>query len=147
MRPTLKIPAIQDIDVPLAQVAAESRRRRSSNRFTLEAPPERRRGKSPWKVVEERPGGTADWEVTTDLATGVTTHREIHPRQDTLRPAYSGDAHCDLRGASLWTFVLIDDCVIGHQGAAKGDLVVCGNSAAADLLASGRGKLIEERRQ
>jgi hypothetical protein len=146
MRPTLKIPAIQDIDVPLAQVAAESRRRRSSNRFTLEAPPERRRGKSPWKVIDERPGGAA-WEVTTDQKTGITTHREIHPRQDTLRPAYSGDAHCDLRGASLWTFVLIDDCVIGHQGAAKGDLVVCGNSAAADLLASGRGKLIEERRQ
>ena len=117
---------------------AEQKRERESSRRRLEPPPRRKTGPG-WKVTGAGEPEPQRWEVAT-AKDGSVTHREVGPQ-----PGGGGFARPE-HERSLFRLEVTDPCFIAGQPAEVGHFVECGHRAAAELLGSGRGRILEEVR-
>jgi hypothetical protein len=116
---------------------AAQKRESEASRRRLEPPPRRKTGPG-WKVTGEGTAEPPRWEVVTEK--GVVTHREIGPQ-----PGAGGFARPE-HERSLFRLEVTDQCFVAGQLAEVGHRVECGHRSAADLLSSGRGRILEELR-
>ncbi len=136
MKSSLPIPgSFADPDTPLTEFTERARRRR------LEAPPRPRGklGEPAWKTTggDRKPGER--WEVVTEGE--ILVFRELIP------PVLSsGGFHRESAKRSRFILETNEECVVASQHAPAGSRVECYHQAAADLLASGRARVIEEQR-
>jgi hypothetical protein len=117
---------------------AAAKAERESSRRRLEPPPRRKTGPG-WKVTGEGTAEPPRWEVAT-AKDGTVTHREIGPQ-----PGGGGFARPE-HERSLFRLEITDQCFVAGQLAEVGHRVECRQRVAADLLSSGRGRILEELR-
>lgn len=113
-----------------------------SSRRKLIPPPGRTRGPS-WKISGNVDGPEPPrWEITVlDQKTGQRFFNEIGPPP----PAGTGFAAPEHQ-RSRFKLTITEQCFVAAQLAEVGDQVECWNRAAAELLGSGRARIIEEVR-
>jgi hypothetical protein len=117
---------------------AAAKKEREASRRRLEPPPRRKTGPG-WKVTGAVETEPPRWEVST-AKDGTVIHREVGPQPGTggfARPEHE---------RSLFRLVIIDACFVGGAPADVGHLVESGHRTAAELLGSGRGRILEEVR-
>jgi hypothetical protein len=116
---------------------ADQRRERDASRRRLEPPPRRKSGPG-WKVTGANDPEPPRWERV--QSKGNTLHREVGP------PPTSGGLTDPRHLRSRFLLEVTEGCFVGGYSAEPGDRVECWHAAAADLLSSGRGRVIEEHR-
>jgi hypothetical protein len=117
---------------------AAAKKEREVSRRRLEPPPRRKTGPG-WKVTGAGEPEPPRWEVVTEKG-GIVIHREVGPQ-----PGGGGFARPE-HERSLFRLEVTDACFVAGQLAEVGHIVECGHRTAADLLSSGRGRILEELR-